>query len=284
MLPIHGTEYEEEEEEDGGIAYTKILMAELKTIPPIDRLEWIYRNAHHVNSCRGTLQSCGHCDFPYKKMKASRSSNTGLTWTRERILSRKTKVSEAFEDKIDELHKKVITANEFLSIVDTLNMREYNLDAEYLGFKLAPDTTDIDLLKWHVPGTRLMSNPNTWVLRVIPVLPLVCRPDTEKDGRPMRDDRSIMYRDVMVANTEITNGHGEIGMIKTSRVVKLQNAVGALFASKFRRSAVDQNESVMTMGNPRNLLMNGISDKLKGKSGRFRDNLNGKRGDATGRP
>jgi len=120
--------------------------------------------------------------------------------------------------------------------------------------------------------------PEWMVLRRIPVLPPDLRPMVQLDGgRYAASDLNDLYRRVINRNNRLKrlNELGAPEVIKRNEKRMLQEAVDALIDNKLRRKPI-------TTGVTRRELKS-LSDMLRGKQGRFRQNLLGKRVDYSGR-
>ncbi|GMA40572.1 hypothetical protein GCM10025883_26170 [Mobilicoccus caccae] len=121
------------------------------------------------------------------------------------------------------------------------------------------------------------NNPNGMVLDCVPVIPPDLRPMVQLDGgRFATSDLNDLYRRVINRNNRLKRlldlGAPEIIVNNEKRM--LQEAVDALFDNGRRGRPVT---------GPGNRPLKSISDMLKGKQGRFRQNLLGKRVDYSGR-
>ncbi|MFW6118632.1 MAG: DNA-directed RNA polymerase subunit beta', partial [Chloroflexota bacterium] len=129
-----------------------------------------------------------------------------------------------------------------------------------------------------VESFKLSGNKPEWmVLTLLPVLPPALRPIVQLDGgRFVISDLNDLYRRVINRNNRLRRlmklGAPEIIIRNEKRM--LQEAVDALIDNGRRGRAV-------TTGNKHAL--KSLSDILKGKQGRFRQNLLGKRVDYSGR-
>ena len=125
---------------------------------------------------------------------------------------------------------------------------------------------------------RLSGNRPEWmILEVIPVIPPDLRPLVPLDGgRFATSDLNDLYRRVINRNNRLTRlmelNAPDITIRNEKRM--LQEAVDALFDNGRRGRAIT---------GPNKRPLKSLSDMLKGKSGRFRQNLLGKRVDYSGR-
>jgi DNA-directed RNA polymerase subunit beta' len=121
------------------------------------------------------------------------------------------------------------------------------------------------------------NKPEWMVLEAVPVIPPELRPMVQLDGgRFATSDLNDLYRRVINRNNRLKRlldlGAPEIIVNNEKRM--LQEAVDALFDNGRRGRAVT---------GPGNRPLKSLSDMLKGKQGRFRQNLLGKRVDYSGR-
>ena len=129
-----------------------------------------------------------------------------------------------------------------------------------------------------VEAFRVSGNRPEWMmLTVIPVLPPDLRPLVPLDGgRFATSDLNDLYRRVINRNNRLKRllelNAPEI-IIRNERRM-LQEAVDALF---------DNGRRGKTITGPNKRPLKSLSDMLKGKQGRFRQNLLGKRVDYSGR-
>ena len=129
-----------------------------------------------------------------------------------------------------------------------------------------------------VDALRRSNNQAEWmILDAIPVIPPDLRPMVQLDGgRFATSDLNDLYRRVINRNNRLKRlldlGAPEIIVNNEKRM--LQEAVDALFDNGRRGRPVT---------GPGNRPLKSISDMLKGKQGRFRQNLLGKRVDYSGR-
>ena len=124
---------------------------------------------------------------------------------------------------------------------------------------------------------RMENHPEWMVLRVIPVIPPELRPLVPLEGgRFATSDLNDLYRRVIIRNNRLQR----LIDIKAPEVIlrnekrMLQEAVDSLFDNSRKANAVRSDN---------NRALKSLSDMLKGKQGRFRQNLLGKRVDYSGR-
>lgn len=124
---------------------------------------------------------------------------------------------------------------------------------------------------------RYTNRPEWMVMRVIPVIPPELRPLVPLDGgRFATSDLNDLYRRVIIRNNRLKR----LIEIKAPEVIlrnekrMLQEAVDSLFDNTRKASAVKADG---------NRPLKSLSDSLKGKQGRFRQNLLGKRVDYSAR-
>ncbi len=124
---------------------------------------------------------------------------------------------------------------------------------------------------------KIINKPEWMVMSVIPVIPPELRPLVPLEGgRFATSDLNDLYRRVIIRNNRLKR----LIDIKAPEVIlrnekrMLQEAVDALFDNSRKASAVRSDG---------NRPLKSLSDMLKGKQGRFRQNLLGKRVDYSGR-
>ena len=129
-----------------------------------------------------------------------------------------------------------------------------------------------------VEAFRSSGNRPEWmVLNVVPVLPPELRPMVQLDGgRFATSDLNDLYRRVINRNSRLKRllEMGAPDIIVRNEKRMLQEAVDAL---------IDNGRRGRPVTGPNNRALKSLSDMLKGKQGRFRQNLLGKRVDYSGR-
>ncbi len=129
-----------------------------------------------------------------------------------------------------------------------------------------------------VESFRLSGNRPEWmIMDVIPVIPPDIRPMVQLDGgRFATSDLNDLYRRVINRNNRLKRllELGAPDIIVRNEKRMLQEAVDAL---------IDNGRRGRPVTGPNNRPLKSLSDMLKGKQGRFRQNLLGKRVDYSGR-
>ncbi|MFP4177751.1 MAG: DNA-directed RNA polymerase subunit beta' [Acholeplasmataceae bacterium] len=121
------------------------------------------------------------------------------------------------------------------------------------------------------------NKPEWMVMDVIPVIPPDLRPMVALDGgRFATTDLNDLYRRILNRNNRLKKQKEQMAprLITKNEKRMLQEAVDALFdnAKRGKKAAVERNRHLKS-----------LSDMLRGKQGRFRQNLLGKRVDYSGR-
>ena len=129
-----------------------------------------------------------------------------------------------------------------------------------------------------VEAFRLSGNKPSWmILDVVPVIPPEIRPMVQLDGgRFATSDLKDLYRRIINRNNRLKKllELGAPDIIVRNEKRMLQEAVDAL---------IDNGRRGRSVTGPGNRALKSLSDMLKGKQGRFRQNLLGKRVDYSGR-
>ena len=134
----------------------------------------------------------------------------------------------------------------------------------------------LSIVKWF-QDSKGTNRPEWMILKVIPVIPPDLRPLVPLDGgRFATSDLNDLYRRVIIRNNRLKR----LIEIKAPEVIlrnekrMLQEAVDSLFDNSKKSNAVKSEA---------NRTLKSLSDSLKGKQGRFRQNLLGKRVDYSAR-
>ena len=163
-------------------------------------------------------------------------------------------------------------------------LEDIDLEGESIELKAAlKDTTGqkrIRIIKRLevIEAFRISGNKPEWmILDVVPVLPPDLRPMIQLDGgRFATSDLNDLYRRVINRNNRLKRllDLGAPNIIVRNEKRMLQEAVDAL---------IDNGRRGRPVTGPGNRPLKSLSDMLKGKAGRFRQNLLGKRVDYSGR-
>ncbi|MCI1785585.1 MAG: DNA-directed RNA polymerase subunit beta' [Bacteroidales bacterium] len=170
-------------------------------------------------------------------------------------------------------------------VYDLLKQIDVDALAKELRQKMRTETSQqrkgdllkrMQVVKWF-QESKGVNRPEWMIIKVVPVIPPDLRPLVPLDGgRFATSDLNDLYRRVIIRNNRLK----KLIEIKAPEVIlrnekrMLQEAVDSLFDNSKKSSAV-KSES--------NRALKSLSDSLKGKQGRFRQNLLGKRVDYSAR-
>jgi len=198
-------------------------------------------------------------------------------------LSRKQILTEKeYRDSVDKFGYKFKAAMGAEAVKELL----MEIDLEKLSKELRTDLEDASGQKRIrtikrlevVEAFRLSGNRPEWmILDVVPVIPPELRPMVQLDGgRFATSDLNDLYRRVINRNNRLKRllDLGAPDIIVRNEKRMLQEAVDAL---------IDNGRRGRPVTGPGNRPLKSLSDMLKGKQGRFRQNLLGKRVDYSGR-
>jgi len=200
------------------------------------------------------------------------------------ILDSLPKENQHLEDEHPDKFVAKMGGEALYALLSKINLNELSYE---LRTKAANETSQqrkSDLLKrlkvieeFRDAQKRMENRPEWMVVKVVPVIPPELRPIVPLDGgRFATSDLNELYRRVIIRNNRLKR----LIEIKAPDVIlrnekrMLQEAVDSLFDNS-RKS-----NSVKTEGNRP---LKSLSDSLKGKQGRFRQNLLGKRVDYSAR-
>ncbi len=171
------------------------------------------------------------------------------------------------------------------AIYDLLKEIDIDALAKDLRHKMIKETSQqrkaealkrLSIVKWF-QDSKGINRPEWMILKVIPVIPPDLRPLVPLDGgRFATSDLNDLYRRVIIRNNRLKR----LIEIKAPEVIlrnekrMLQEAVDSLFDNSKKSNAVKSEA---------NRTLKSLSDSLKGKQGRFRQNLLGKRVDYSAR-
>jgi DNA-directed RNA polymerase subunit beta' len=170
-------------------------------------------------------------------------------------------------------------ANSVRDLLDQVDLEAEaeKLDIEVKTAKGQKQARSVKRLKVVTAFLGSENKPTDMILEAVPVIPPELRPMVQLDGgRFATSDLNDLYRRVINRNNRLKRlldlGAPEIIVNNEKRM--LQEAVDALFDNGRRGRPVT---------GPGNRALKSLSDMLKGKQGRFRQNLLGKRVDYSGR-
>ena len=187
---------------------------------------------------------------------------------------------QILKDSFEDVFEAQMGAEAILKLVKLLDLDAITKDLR----KKIKSTGSKQKMKKYVKRLRVLrailssKNESAWmILRVLPVIPPDLRPMVQLDGgRFAASDLNDLYRRVINRNNRLKRlielGAPEVIMRNEKRM--LQEAVDAL---------IDNSAHGEKVISRRNRKLKSLSDILKGKQGRFRQNLLGKRVDYSGR-
>lgn len=193
------------------------------------------------------------------------------------------------EEEFDELYEHEATdfftakmgADAVLNAIEKINLEEISKSLrEEINTVKSGSSRYVKLVKRLklVDGLRRAKvNPSWMVLRVLPVLPPDLRPMVQlSGGRFATSDLNDLYRRVINRNNRLKHliGLGAPEIILRNEKRMLQEAVDSL---------IDASQRKATRKSRGRQPLRSLSDMLRGKQGRFRQNLLGKRVDYSGR-
>jgi len=211
-------------------------------------------------------------------------------WNRNDLLTEEEyiEVMDRYPDNYllaDDDPKKFVAKMGAEGIYDLLSQLDVNALGKELRAAMKVETSQqrkaeylkrLGVVKWFQESDGV-NRPEWMVMKVIPVTPPDLRPLVPLDGgRFATSDLNDLYRRVIIRNNRLK----KLIEIKAPEVIlrnekrMLQEAVDSLFDNSKKSSAV-KSES--------NRALKSLSDSLKGKQGRFRQNLLGKRVDYSAR-
>jgi len=166
---------------------------------------------------------------------------------------------------------------------------EVNLEAEIKrSEELLKQTTNPLILKKHMRRIKFLRSmvtagvrPEWMIMNILPIIPPLLRPMVPLDGgRFATSDLNDLYRRVINRNNRLKHLvelHAPEVITKNEKRM-LQEAVDALIDNSMRRG-----QTLVSASTGQKRALKSLADMLKGKQGRFRQNLLGKRVDYSGR-
>lgn len=250
-------------------------MGHINLASPVSHI-WYYRSVPSrmsllLDLSRASLQSVLY----YEKYVVTNPGETELKYmqllTEDEYYQARDQYGESFQAMMGAEAIKVLLENVDLDVLSA-QLREQML--------AKGEKTDKRLIKRLevVENFRDSGNRPEWmILTVIPVIPPELRPMVQLDGgRFATSDLNDLYRRVINRNNRLMrlmSLHAPDIIIRNEKRM-LQEAVDALF---------DNSKKKRVVKGASNRPLKSLSDMLKGKQGRFRQNLLGKRVDYSGR-
>ena len=198
------------------------------------------------------------------------------------MLTKKQVLNEReYRDAQEQYGEEAFTAAMGAEAIETL-LKEVDLDAEYNDLRdqfekaTAPKRAKIMKRLEVVEAFRNSGNRPEWmILNVLPVIPPDLRPMVQLDGgRFATSDLNDLYRRIINRNNRLAKLTAAPEIIVRNEKRMLQEAVDSL---------IDNGRRGRPVTGAGNRSLKSLSSMLKGKQGRFRQNLLGKRVDYSGR-
>ena len=200
------------------------------------------------------------------------------------IIESLPKDNQLLDDSDPEKFIAKMGAEALYDLLARLNLDQYSFDLRYKASTETSQQRKAEALKrlqvfeaFREAQKRIENHPEWMIVKVVPVIPPELRPLVPLDGgRFATSDLNDLYRRVIIRNNRLKR----LIEIKAPDVIMrnekrmLQEAVDSLFDNSRKANSV-KTES--------NRALKSLSDSLKGKQGRFRQNLLGKRVDYSGR-
>ncbi len=239
-----------------------------------EKYEDSFRAGMGAESIKELLATVGLSDEDSaKKVELMKQANKLLN----QILTLKERRNEADEPLLAAMQEELDGLNVQIDALDGLDVLSEKLRADLVTATNQKKLRIVKRLEV-IEAFRASGNKPSWmIMDVLPVIPPDIRPMVQLDGgRFATSDLNDLYRRVINRNNRLKRliqlGAPEIIVRNEKRM--LQEAVDALIDNGRRGRAV-------TGAN--NRALKSLSDMLKGKQGRFRQNLLGKRVDYSGR-
>src|SRR5215207_1747631 len=220
-------------------------------------------------------------------IRADKGQNYGDLLTEEEyldILDTLPKENQYLPDEDPEKFIAKMGAEAVHAMLERLDLDQLSFDLRNAAANETSQQRKADALKrlsvvesFRDANTRINNRPEWMVMQYIPVIPPELRPLVPLDGgRFASSDLNDLYRRVIIRNNRLKR----LLEIKAPEVIlrnekrMLQEAIDSLFDNSRKSNAVKAEGG---------RALKSLSDVLKGKQGRFRQNLLGKRVDYSGR-
>ena len=200
------------------------------------------------------------------------------------ILDTLPKENQYLDDKDPQKFIAKMGADALQDLLSRLNLDQQSYDLRHQAANETSQQRKNEALKrlqvveaFRGANTRIQNNPEWMIVKIVPVIPPELRPLVPLEGgRFATSDLNDLYRRVIIRNNRLKR----LIEIKAPEVIlrnekrMLQEAVDSLF---------DNSRKVNAVKTEGNRALKSLSDILKGKQGRFRQNLLGKRVDYSAR-
>ncbi|MBC7743625.1 MAG: DNA-directed RNA polymerase subunit beta' [Flavobacterium sp.] len=200
------------------------------------------------------------------------------------ILDTLPKENQYLDDKDPQKFIAKMGADALQDLLSRLNLDQQSYDLRHQAANETSQQRKNEALKrlqvveaFRGANTRIKNNPEWMIVKIVPVIPPELRPLVPLEGgRFATSDLNDLYRRVIIRNNRLKR----LIEIKAPEVIlrnekrMLQEAVDSLF---------DNSRKVNAVKTEGNRALKSLSDILKGKQGRFRQNLLGKRVDYSAR-
>lgn len=220
-------------------------------------------------------------------VRADKGQNYGDLLSEEEyldILDALPKENQMLPDEDPEKFIAKMGAEAVSAMLERLDLDQLSFDLRHAAANETSQQRKADALKrlsvvesFRDANTRILNRPEWMVMQYIPVIPPELRPLVPLDGgRFASSDLNDLYRRVIIRNNRLKR----LLEIKAPEVIlrnekrMLQEAIDSLFDNSRKSNAVKAEGG---------RALKSLSDVLKGKQGRFRQNLLGKRVDYSGR-
>ncbi len=220
-------------------------------------------------------------------IRADKGQNFGDLLTEEEYLDILDALPKDNQMLMDEDPNKFIAkmgAEAVHGLLERLNLDQLSYDLRNAAANETSQQRKAEALKrlsvvesFREANTRILNKPEWMVMQYIPVIPPELRPLVPLDGgRFASSDLNDLYRRVIIRNNRLKR----LLEIKAPEVIlrnekrMLQESIDSLFDNSRKSNAVKAEGG---------RALKSLSDVLKGKQGRFRQNLLGKRVDYSGR-
>lgn len=200
------------------------------------------------------LDTCCHCNHPQPTFTYTATDNT---------------IAMTYKEKIKNINnddKKMLSKENKISVAITVDEIKNSFD----------EILDSDIKLCGLDPSRI--HPRNLILSVFPVIPPSARPFAVTDGHICDDDLTNQLLEIIKANNALKKTEGEIPDPK--KEAKRQKAYQSL---KFRILTFMDNSKGKATHPTNNRAVKGIKERLTGKEGQLRSNLQGKRVEFSGR-